>query len=111
MSIDDITVGSAHVDLGGAFQELAQDEIRKTARKYLGDLTNASVHVAREGRQFRCSVNMQLRGNAVMSGEAEGPEVPIAFRAALAKVEKQLRRTKRELREDKQTRPTRITTA
>jgi ribosome-associated translation inhibitor RaiA len=54
---------------------------------------------------------MQLRGNAVMSGEAEGPEVPIAFRAALAKVEKQLRRTKRELREDKQTRPTRITTA
>jgi len=111
MTMDDITVGSAHVDLGDAFRELAQDEIRKTARKYIGDLTNASVHVAREGRDFRCSITMQLGGAGLMSGEAEGPEVPIAFRTALAKVEKQLRRTKRELREDKQTRPTRMTTA
>ncbi|WP_158266769.1 HPF/RaiA family ribosome-associated protein [Alsobacter soli] len=111
MSDDDITVGSAHVDLGSAFREMAQDEIRKAARKYLGDLTMASVHVAREGHAFRCSVNMQLGGNPVMSGEAEGTEAPIAFRTALAKVEKQLRRTKRELREDRQNRPTRIFTA
>lgn len=111
MSDENITIGSAHVDLGAAFREQAQEDIRKAAKKYLGDLTMASVHVTREGSAFRCSVNMQLGRNPVMSAEAEGPDVPIAFKVALEKVEKQLRRTKRELREDKQHRPPRIITA
>jgi ribosome-associated translation inhibitor RaiA len=37
----------------------------------------------------------------MMSAESQAKEVPLAFREALGKVEKQLRRTKRELREDK----------
>jgi ribosomal subunit interface protein len=111
MSMNNITVGSAHIDLGTTFREHAQERIRKAAEKYLGDLTMASVHVAREGVSYRCSVIMQMGGHPVMSGEAKASEVPLAFRVALEKVEKQLRRTKRELREDKVNRPTRGATA
>ncbi len=111
MSDENITVGSAHVDLGSDFREQAQQRIQEVAKKYLGDLTMASVHVAREGTSYRCSVNMQMGGQSIMSGEAQARDVPLAFRTALGKVEKQLRRTKRELREDKQNRPGRATTA
>ncbi|MHC2017768.1 HPF/RaiA family ribosome-associated protein [Methylobacterium sp. CM6247] len=111
MSDENITVGSAHVDLGSEFRQQAQTRILDTAKKYLGDLTMASVHVAREGSDYRCSVNMQMGGTPMMSAEALGPEVPLAFRSALQKVEKQLRRTKRLLREDRAHQPDRITTA
>jgi len=111
MSDENITVGSAHVDLGQGFREHAQQRILQVAKKYLGDLTMASVHVAQEGTRYRCSVNMQMGGNPITSGEAQAAEVPLAFRTALSKVEKQLRRTKRELREDKANRPGRTITA
>jgi ribosome-associated translation inhibitor RaiA len=68
MSLDNITVGSAHVDLGATFRKHAQERIRKAAEKYFGDLTMASVHVAREGASYRCSVIMQMGGQPVISG-------------------------------------------
>jgi ribosomal subunit interface protein len=111
MSDENITVGSAHVDLGESFREQARNRIQAVARKYLGDLTTASVHVAREGTDFRCSVNMQMAGLNMTSAEALAQDVPLAFRSALSKVEKQLRRTKRLLREDRPHQPDRITTA
>ena len=111
MTDENITVGSAHVDLGSSFREDAQQRIRSAAKKYLGDLTMASVHVAREGADYRCSVNMQMGGHPLVSGEALAQDVPLAFRTALGKVQKQLRRTKRLLREDRPHQPDRIITA
>jgi ribosomal subunit interface protein len=111
MTDENITVGSAHVELGERFSQQAQDEIRKLAKKYLGNLTMASVHVAREGARYRCSVNMQMGGYNQMVAEAKGTDVPMAFRTALGKVSKQLRRAKRLLREDRQNRPARMATA
>jgi ribosomal subunit interface protein len=111
MSDENITVGSAHVDLGSAFREEAKERIREVAKKYLGDLTMASVHVAHEGSLYRCSVNMQMGGHPIVSGEATAKDVPLAFRTALGKVGKQLRRTKRLLREDRPNQPDRMATA
>ena len=44
---------------------------------------------------------MQMGGLPMKSAEAMGKDIYLSFDAALAKVAKQLRRTKRELREDK----------
>ena len=111
MSDENITVGSGDVEVGERFSQQAKDEIRKLAKKYLGDLTLASVHVGREGARYRCSVNIQMAGYNFMTGEAKGPDVPMAFRTALGKVSKQLRRAKRLLREDRAHRPERVLTA
>jgi ribosomal subunit interface protein len=111
MSDDNITVGSSNVELGSRFSEQAQNQIRAIAKKHLGNLTSASVHVAPEGRFYRCSINMQMGSLNLVTGEAKGKDVPLAFRTALGKVAKQLRRTKRLLREDRPNRPERVVTA
>ena len=96
-----ILVQSANVDLGDNFPDYAKTNIRQVASKYFGHLSLASVHVTREGITYRCTVNMQMGALKMMSGEAKDKDLYTAFRAALQKTAKQLRRSKRELREDK----------
>ncbi|QRM29923.1 ribosome hibernation-promoting factor, HPF/YfiA family [Microvirga sp. VF16] len=96
-----ILVQSSAVDLGEMFPEYAKTNIRQVAGKYFGHLSAASVHVTREGITYRCTVNMQMGALKMMTGEAKDKDVYTAFRAALQKTAKQLRRSKRELREDK----------
>jgi len=98
---DNILVQSSTVDLGDNFTEFARTNIRQIAGKYFGRLSTASVHVTREGITYRCTVNMQMGALKMMSGEAKNKDLYAAFRAALQKTAKQLRRSKRELREDK----------
>jgi ribosome-associated translation inhibitor RaiA len=47
---------------------------------------------------------MQMGALKTMSAEAQDKDCYVAFKSAMDKVEKQLRRAKRELREDKATR-------
>jgi ribosomal subunit interface protein len=105
MSLDSadhtILVQSSTVDLGDMFPDYAKTNIRQIAGKYFGRLSAASVHVTREGITYRCTVNMQMGALKMMSGEAKNKDLYAAFRAALQKTAKQLRRSKRELREDK----------
>jgi ribosomal subunit interface protein len=96
-----ITAKSSSVDLSDAFRDHARQGIIRVASKYFGHLNSASVHVGREGSLFRCSVNIQMGALKMMSAEAQDKDCYAAFKAALEKVEKQLRRAKRELREDK----------
>jgi len=98
---NNILVQSSTVDLGDIFPEYAKTNIRQVAGKYFGRLSSASVHVTREGITYRCTVNMQMGALKMMSGEAKDKDLYTAFRAALQKTAKQLRRMKRELREDK----------
>jgi ribosomal subunit interface protein len=96
-----ITIESSSVDLSDAFREHAQQGIVRVANKYFGRLNTASVHVGREGILFRCTANIQMGALKMMSAEAQDKDCYVAFKVALEKVEKQLRRAKRELREDK----------
>jgi ribosomal subunit interface protein len=96
-----ILVQSSNVDLGDNFPDYAKTNIRQVASKYFGHLSMASVHVTREGITYRCTVNIQMGALKMMSGEAKDKDLYTAFRAALQKTAKQLRRSKRELREDK----------
>ncbi len=97
----DITVQSSNVDLGSSLPEHARESILRVASKYFGRLNTASVHFNREGITYRCSVNMQMGALPMKSAEARDKDIYIAFNSALEKVAKQLRRTKREVREDK----------
>ena len=96
-----ITVQSSSVDLGEALPAHAEASILRVAGKYFGRLNTASAHFSREGSGYRCSVNVQMGALRMMSAEAQNHDIYLAFNAALEKVAKQLRRAKRELREDK----------
>lgn len=96
-----ITIGSANIDLGESLRAYAEQEILKVAGKYFGRLTVASAHFNKEGVDYRCSVNMQMGALPMMSAEATTKDIRLAFDTALEKLAKQLRRSKRELRDDK----------
>ncbi len=96
-----ITVQSSNVDLGSSLPEHARESILRVAGKYFGRLNTAAVHFNREGITYRCTVNMQMGALPMKSGEARDKDIYVAFNTALEKVAKQLRRTKREVREDK----------
>jgi ribosomal subunit interface protein len=96
-----ILVQSSNIDLGGVLPNYARTSILQLAGKYFGHLKTASVHFTREGVTYRCTVNVQMGTLKIMSGEAKSADIYAAFRLALERVAKQLRRAKRELREDK----------
>src|SRR5215212_2463135 len=96
-----ITVQSSSIDLGSSLPGHVRDSVLRVASKYFGRLNTASVHFNREGITYRCSVNMQMGGLPMKSAEARDKDIYVAFNAALEKLGKQLRRTKREVREDK----------
>ena len=96
-----ITVQSSSIDLGSSLPGHVRDSVLRVASKYFGHLNTASVHFNREGITYRCSVNMQMSALPMKSAEARDKDIYVAFNAALEKVAKQLRRTKREMREDK----------
>jgi ribosomal subunit interface protein len=96
-----ISIQSSNVNLGEALPAHAEASILRVAGKYFGRLNTASVHFSREGSGYRCSVNVQMGALRTMSAEAQNHDIYLAFNAALKKAAKQLRRAKRELREDK----------
>jgi ribosomal subunit interface protein len=96
-----ITIQSSNVHLGDRLPEYAREHILRAASKYFGRLNTASVHFTKDGITYRCTVNMQMGALPMKSAEAKDKDIYQAFNAALTKAAKQLRRTKRELREDK----------
>ncbi len=96
-----ITIQSSNIHLGDGLPDYARENILQVASKYFGRLNTASAHFTKEGITYRCSVNMQMGGLPMKSAEGKDKDIYLAFNAALEKVAKQLRRTKRELREDK----------
>jgi ribosomal subunit interface protein len=97
----EISVGSANISLGDRLPEYVREGIRKVASKFFGRLNTAAVHFTRERITYRCSVSMQMGALPMKSAEARNKDIYVAFGLALNKVAKQLRRTKRELRDDK----------
>ncbi|MDB5651045.1 MAG: raiA [Hyphomicrobiales bacterium] len=96
-----ITIESANQEVSDALRQHGRDEILKMSDKYFGHLVSASAHFNTEGIQSRCSVTVQMGGLPRMSADASDKDMKLAFNHALDKVATQLRRTKRELREDK----------
>jgi ribosomal subunit interface protein len=96
-----IIVQSGNVEIGEALTEHARGAILRSASKYFGRLNRATVHFSRDGIGYRCSVQVQMGGLGAASGEARHKDIYRAFDQAHERVSKQLRRAKRELREDK----------
>lgn len=96
-----ITIDSSNQDISEALRIYGRDEILKVSDKYFGHLVSASAHFNIEGFSSRCSITVQMGSLPRMSADSSDKDMRTAFNQALDKVATQLRRTKRELREDK----------
>lgn len=89
------------IDVGQALEKRARRSIVRMTEKYIGHLIGANVYFNRDGLLFRSTVNMQMGGLGFVTSEASHQNCHRALQAALDKAEKQLRRMKRRLRDDK----------
>ena len=93
--------GSGHqVDVGAAFPEHVRTRLEGVADKYFSRTLSANVTLTRDGvaNHFRVDCAMHVRQGVLMKASGEHADAHVAFDMAADRIEKQLRRYKRRLK-------------
>ena len=96
-----ITISGHQVSLGASFTEYAEDALEKTVKKYFDKAVSAEI-TAEKRRAFfavTITVNEGTGNKMIIKGQAEATDIYPAFDDALARIEKQLRRYKRKIKD------------
>lgn len=98
----DIRVSGHQVDVGDAFRTHVEQRLSQLAEKYFPRAISATVTMAREarGHGFRLDCQMYLRQGVFLKAEATDFDPYAAFNFTSERLEKQLRRYKRRLKDD-----------
>ncbi len=95
----DITITGKQIDVGDALREHVEERVRTMIAKYFDRPTDAAVTVSREAHLFTCDCMTHLSTGLTAQASAEHSDVYAACDAAVARLEKQLRRYKRRLKD------------
>ena len=87
------------IDIGEALQTHVQNELGVTLDKYAGRPTDAVVTFSRSGHEFVCEAVVHLSTGLTCQARASGTEIYLAFDECREKMDKQLRRNKRRLKD------------
>ena len=92
-------ISGKQIDIGEALQSYVKTELSEILDKYAGRPTEASVIFSKSGHEFVCEtvVHLSTGLNAQATGKAN--EIYAAFDASAEKMDKQLRRYKRRLKD------------
>lgn len=90
---------SKQIDIGDALRELAMDRFTQTLEKF--DLRPAHGHItfSRQGNSFRTDCHVRLSSGLNLQARGEDGDIHPSFDKALERLETQLRRNKRRLRD------------
>jgi len=94
-----VHVSGKHVDVGEALRTRVTDEISSSIAKYFERGGDADVVVAREGHAFRVDCSVTLASGQQLNSHGLGGDAYAAFDAALAKIDKRIRRYKSRLKD------------
>ena len=94
------TIVNGHqVDVGQALRDHAESHLEENVGKYFADATDAHVTFAREGSGFRAHISVHVGHDIHAEGHADASDPYTSFNLATEHVAKQLRRSKRKLRQ------------
>lgn len=102
-----VSVTGKKFDVGSSLREYVEDNIDKSVNKYFDNAIDASVVFSKE-KHLICVdilVNEGTGNGVVIKGQAKENEPYVSFDSALARIEKQLRRYKRKLKNRKGRKP------
>ena len=101
-----ITVSGKHLEIGTALQEYVLAELESVVTKYFEHAISADVVFSKERHLFKSDiiVNEGTGTNILIKGSANDDDVYSAFDLCSAKIEKQLRRYKRRIKDHHKTR-------
>jgi ribosome-associated translation inhibitor RaiA len=95
-----VVVQSSSVALGDALRQRAHNGIERIASKYIGRLNAATIYFSRDGRGYRCTVNIDTGFRRVITGASRGTSCRDVLERALRRAATRLLRVKHFLRSD-----------
>ena len=87
------------IDIGQDLQTHVQTEMGEVFEKYAGRPTDANVVFSKSGHEFVCEAEVHLSTGLTAQAKGHATEIYAAFDSASEKMEKQLRRYKRRLKD------------
>lgn len=94
------------MDVGDALQIHVKSELGETLEKYAGRPTDATVVFSKAAYEYHCEATVHLSTGLTAASTGKSPEVYAAFEACREKMDKQLRRYKRRLKDHGRSRQT-----
>lgn len=92
-------ISGKQIDIGEALQSHVQTELNEICGKYAGRPTDANVIFSRSAHEYVCEATIHLSTGLNASAKAHAVEIYAAFEACAEKMDKQLRRYKRRLKD------------
>lgn len=87
------------IDIGTALQAHVRDSLEEVVSKYAGRPTDANVVFSKSGHEFVCEATVHLSTGLTAQAKSHAHEIYAAFDACSEKMDKQLRRYKRRLKD------------
>ncbi|MDO5631269.1 MAG: ribosome-associated translation inhibitor RaiA [Paracoccus sp. (in: a-proteobacteria)] len=93
------TISGKHLDVGDALTSHVKTELGETIDKYSQRPTDAAITFSRDAHQYTCDAVVHLSTGLTVQAKGSASEVYAAFEACREKMDKQLRRYKRRLKD------------
>lgn len=87
------------IDIGEALQTHVKTELGDVVGKYAGRPTDANIVFSKSGHEYVCETEVHLSTGLTAQAKGHATEIYAAFDSASEKMEKQLRRYKRRLKD------------
>jgi len=97
-------VSGKHIDVGEALRTHVEDRLAEAVGKYFDRPVDAAVVFSKDGFAFKCDASVHLPTGLTAKAQATSPEIYAAFDQSAERIEKQLRRHKRRLKDHHQAR-------
>nr|WP_319248883.1 ribosome-associated translation inhibitor RaiA [uncultured Celeribacter sp.] len=92
-------ISGKQIDIGAALQTHVQTELDAVFEKYAQRPTDANVVFSKSGAEYVCEAVVHLSSGLTAQASAHAHEIYAAFDACVEKMDKQLRRYKRRLKD------------
>jgi len=92
-------ISGKQIDIGEALQSHVETELSEIVEKYAGRPTGATVVFSKSGHEYSCETIVHLSTGLNAQATGKATEIYAAFDASSEKMDKQLRRYKRRLKD------------
>ncbi len=92
-------VSGIHIDVGDALRQHVETELNEVVRKYAERPTDANVIFSKDATEFVCEATVHLSTGLTSQAKAHAFDIYECFDKCCDKIEKQMRRYKRRLKD------------
>jgi ribosomal subunit interface protein len=94
-----IQVSGKHIDVGDALRTHVEDTVTESVEKYFDRPVEAIVTFSKEAHEFVSDLSVHLPTGLTVQAKSRANEIYAAFEGSVGRMEKQLRRYKRRLKD------------